>query len=393
MTSDSIQNLEDPRMGAKSKIQNHVEAIHATLPQVVIEFTGAGLQALAWLHSVGGSSRTVLEATDRYASASLTGLIGFTPVQFTSLDVARAMATKAFIRANHLAPSGIPVAGIGCTAAIATDRAKRGDHRACVVLCTREGVISYNLTLTKGARSRQEEEEVVSLMILRAVAQGCGLAELPELPLQADEQVEEQREETGLLERVVSGEFNFVVAWPDGRLTPGERLPGIALLSGSFNPLHDGHRHMAEVAARKLGQPVYFELPLVNADKAAIDPAEARRRVEQFAGQAPVILSRAPLFSQKAHFYPHSVFVLGLDTAARLVEPRFYNNNPAEMRAALQAIRTAGCRFLVAGRLVKDQFLTARDIAQPNRFHELFEEISETEFREDISSTMLRQKG
>src|SRR5688572_3005332 len=303
MTSDSIQNL-------KSKIQNCVEAIHATPPQVVIEFTGAGSQALAWLHSVGGSSRTVLEATDRYASASLTGLIGFTPAQFTSPEVARAMATKAFIRASHLAPPGIPVAGIGCTAAIATDRAKRGDHRACVALCTAEGVISYSLTLTKGARSRQEEEETVSLMILRAVAQGCGLTELPEVPLQAGEQVEEQKEETGLLERVVSGEFNFVVAWSDGRLTPGERLPGIALLSGSFNPLHDGHRHMAEVAARKLGQPVYFELPLVNADKAAIDPAEARRRVEQFAGQAPILLSRAPLFSEKAQFYPRSVFVL-----------------------------------------------------------------------------------
>jgi hypothetical protein len=245
--------------------------------------------------------------------------------------------------------------------------------------------------LTKGVRSRQEEEEVVSLMILRAVAQGCGLAELPELPLQRVEQVEEQREETGLLERVISGEFNFVVAWPDGRLTPGEQLSGIALLSGSFNPLHDGHRQMAEVAARKLGQPVYYELPLVNADKAAIAPAEARQRLEQFDGQVPVILSRAPLFSQKAQFYPHSVFVLGLDTAARLVELRFYNNNSAEMRAALQAIRTAGCRFLVAGRLVGDEFLTARDIALPNRFHELFEEIPEREFRADISSTILRQ--
>jgi hypothetical protein len=249
------------------------------------------------------------------------------------------------------------------------------------------------LTLTKGVRSRQEEEETVSLMILRAVAQGCGLAELPEIPLQAGEQVEEQGEEIGLLERVVSGEFNFVVAWPDGRLTPGEQLPGIALLSGSFHPLHDGHRHMAEVAARKLGQPVYFELPLVNADKAAIDPAEAQRRLAQFAGQAPVILSRAPLFSQKIRFYPHSVFILGLDTATRLVEPRFYNNSPVEMRAALQAIRAAGCRFLVAGRLVGDQFLTARDIALPNRFHELFEEISETEFRMDISSTVLRKQS
>jgi hypothetical protein len=360
---------------------------------VVIQFTGAGSQALAWLHGVGGSSRTILEATDHYAAASLTGLIGFTPAQFTAPEVARAMATKAFIRAGQLAAPGTPVAGVGCTAAIATDRAKRGEHRCCVALCTAEGVTGYALTMTKGLRSRQEEEALVSLIILRAVAQGCGLTDLPALPLRGDERLEETVETSGLLERVVSGEFNFVVAWPDGRLAPGETMPGIALLSGSFNPLHEGHRQMAEVAARRLGQPVYFELPLVNADKAAIDPAEAQRRLAQFAGWAPVILSRAPLFSQKIQFYPHSVFILGLDTATRLVELRFYHNDPAEMRAALQAIRTAGCRFLVAGRLVGDHFLTVRDTPLPNRFHELFESIPETEFRVDISSTLLRTQA
>src|SRR5262245_49565613 len=105
-----------------SKIEALVETIHATPVQLVLEFTGAGAQALTWLHSVGGSSRTILEATDRYASAALTGLLGFTPEQFTAPAVARAMATKAFVRANQLAVPGTPVVGIGCTAAIATDR-------------------------------------------------------------------------------------------------------------------------------------------------------------------------------------------------------------------------------------------------------------------------------
>jgi hypothetical protein len=41
-------------------------AIHATPHMMTMNFAGAGAQALAWLHSVGGSSRTILEATDRY---------------------------------------------------------------------------------------------------------------------------------------------------------------------------------------------------------------------------------------------------------------------------------------------------------------------------------------
>ena len=72
---------------------------------VVIEFAGAGAQALTWLHAVGGSSRTILEATDRYAAPSLVEAIGFSPVQFTSSQVAQAMAVKAFFRASQLVAS------------------------------------------------------------------------------------------------------------------------------------------------------------------------------------------------------------------------------------------------------------------------------------------------
>lgn len=41
-----------------------ITAIHTAARPCVIEFAGAGSQALWWLHSVAGSSRTVLEATD-----------------------------------------------------------------------------------------------------------------------------------------------------------------------------------------------------------------------------------------------------------------------------------------------------------------------------------------
>jgi hypothetical protein len=91
-------------------VEQAITAIHAAPPMVVIEFAGAGAQALAWLHNVAGSSRTVLEATDRYAARSLVNLIGFEPDQFTSPQVARAMATKAYIRARQLARPDTPVA-------------------------------------------------------------------------------------------------------------------------------------------------------------------------------------------------------------------------------------------------------------------------------------------
>lgn len=347
---------------------------------------------MAWLHGVGGSSRTILEAGDRYAAASLLELIGFEPEQFTSIEVARAMATQAYLRACRLAGPGAPVAGIGCTAAIATDRTKRGDHRCCVAACDSRGVKTYSLTLRKGRRTRSEEEQAASLLILNAVAYACGVEGMPLPALLEDEKLAEAFDALDLLERLMAREFNLLLITPEGHQVPLQQLPGLALLSGSFNPLHEGHRQLAGQAAGMLGQEVFFELPVVNADKAPLDLAETRQRLAQFRGYAPVILSRVPLFSQKAELFPHSVFVLGIDTVKRLVEPRFYQDDPAKMRASLDQVRSAGCRFLVAGRLQDDHFMTLNSVELPAGYRELFEEIPEVLFRADISSTAIRQQ-
>ncbi len=374
-------------------LKEPIQAIHAEPQQMVLEFAGAGLQALSWLHRVGGSSRTLLEAGDRYSPASLIELIGFEPERFTSPQVARTMATQAYIRACHLAQPDTPVAGLGCTATIATDRTKRGNHRCCLAVCDERGVTSYALTMTKGRRTRQEEETMVSLLVLSAMAELYGVTGLPALPLLEEEQIAKQVETVDLLTRLLAGEVEGLVVSPEGRITPIRRWARLAIMSGAFNPLHEGHREMARIAANYLKQLVYFELPLINAAKGAMDVAEARRRIAQFTGWGSVLLTRTPLFSQKAALFPHSVFVLGIDTVQRMGEPRFYNNDPAQMWASFAALRTAGCHFLVAGRVAQGRFLTLKDVDLPDGYRELFAEIPESKFRIDISSTMLRTQS
>ena len=59
------------------------------------------------------------------------------------------------------------------------------------------------------------------------------------------------------------------IAWsyPDGRCSE-ERPPKLkGVLCGAFNPLHDGHRQLRTVAARRLGELVGYELSLHNVDK------------------------------------------------------------------------------------------------------------------------------
>lgn len=373
-----------------NELEKIIEAIHASPQMVVIDFAGAGSQALAWLHGVGGSSRTVLEATDRYTPTSLIDLIGFEPERFASLEVARAMAIQAYSRACRLADRNTPVAGIGCTATIATDRTKRGDHEAYVAVCNAECLDSYALTLSKGERTREEEEALVSRLILRAIADVCGVGGLPLLDLRETEELVEDCKPVDWLARVQAGDVPWVSIAPDGRARPGQTWPNIALLSGAFNPLHYGHRQLVQVAAERLGKDVYFELPLVNADKGPLDLDDAHQRVTQFSDWTSVLLTRVPLFNQKAEFFPDSTFVIGADTAQRLWQPRFYHNDPLEMYAAFNTIRNKGCNFLVASRLFNDELLTLSNLEIPNGYQDLFSEIPPDDFRIDISSTAIR---
>ena len=53
-----------------------------------------------------------------------------------------------------------------------------------------QGVQTYSLTMIKGRRHRQQEENLVSLLVLRAIADAVGVTALPEPDLFDDELLE-----------------------------------------------------------------------------------------------------------------------------------------------------------------------------------------------------------
>jgi nicotinamide mononucleotide (NMN) deamidase PncC len=153
-----------------------VVAVHATPTMAVLALTGGGMASIVDLLSVGGASRTVLEVTVPYAATALAELLGGPPAQASSVATAAAMARACHRRAAVLrGDPAVPVVGVSCTAALVSDRPKRGPHRAHVGLHRPEGTTVWTLTLDKGRRGRQAEDRVVSELVLAAVAVGCGL--------------------------------------------------------------------------------------------------------------------------------------------------------------------------------------------------------------------------
>ena len=192
------------------------------------------------------------------------------------------------------------------------------------------------------------------------------------------------------LAALFSGECAAICVECDGRVRADAPPPKL-LVPGAFNPIHAGHWGLAEVGTRLTGLAAAFELSITNVDKPPLELDEVRRRLAQFAWRAPVWLVRAPTFAEKARLFPGAIFVIGADTAERVLAVRYYHHSAEEMSRALDDIRRQGCRFLVAGRMIADErFAELHHLDIPDAHSDLFTAIAATEFRVDLSSTVLR---
>ena len=76
--------------------------------------------------------------------------------------------------------------------------------------------------------------------------------------------------------------------------------------------------------------------------------------------------AQAPLFTVKSKLFAKSTFVIGYDTAIRLIMPKYYGSE-AKMLLELAAMRYRGCNLIVAGRVDEDRiFRTMSDVTLPD---------------------------
>ncbi|MDH3346134.1 MAG: CinA family protein, partial [Kiritimatiellaceae bacterium] len=253
--------------------------------KVELVFTGGGSGALHALLSTPGASRFVFGAKIPYSPEALSDFLGEPPEQAVSPETAVNLAREAF----KFHGSGGSFLSISCTAALATNRSRRGDDRAFICIKTAQSEKVFSLYFSKATRA--EQEALLSDWLLVLIAQAVGA-------------------ERGLM------------------------------LPGSFNPIHRGHFGMLKAAEDLTGLRGVFELSAVNVDKPEFPQEEILRRASAIL-DIPVALTRSPRFTQKAEQFPLTTFVLGYDTALRLVD--YAQGNEWNLFKGLET------SFLVAG--------------------------------------------
>jgi nicotinamide mononucleotide (NMN) deamidase PncC len=367
-------------LGGVSESPTIVEQIHASGRQLVVAVSGGGSGAISALLQVPGASASVLEAIVPYASTALADWLGGTPDQYCSERTARAMAMAAFERARKLSDADPrSLRGIGATASLASTRPKRGPHRIHVAWQSADTTVVTSSTFS-GDESRAEEEQLATRLILDATAEACG--------------IESAQQGSPIGISTDRREQHAPIEWTE--LLLGKRKSVSKILSarpvlfpGAFNPLHRAHLRMAEVAAERCVSPLAFELSIANVDKPPLDFVEIADRVAQFPDER-VMLTRAPTFVEKAEISPGCTFVVGIDTLVRIGDPIYYHDNVAQRDAAIAELAKSGCRFLAFGRTMNGAFRTLSDVSIPPALRALCDEVPESTFHEDVSSTELR---
>ena len=369
---------------------------------VFVAASGDYHSAISDLASKRGGSWTVWESTEIQSEPALKLFVGTRQNLVCGIETARAMAMLAFQRAREFTGSRSENAaadsgperdlwmGIGYIVSDIDNVCTSDVLDVHVAVQTDAVTRSASLRLGVRETATDIQKDVLEKVLLNEVARACAFKNYIPLDLgESDRFTTVETVGSQWRDLVVGTQTAICVRAADNQRDGKQRL----LFPGSFCPRHEGHVRMGKVAEKLTGCPTEIEFSVINVDKPPMNYTDIATRLAQFKSDESVWLTRAPTFVEKSRLFPHATFIVGADTVVRIADPRYYGNDSQHCKNAIQAIASQGCRFLVFGRLVESRFCTLPNLSLPQELLAICSDVSEEEFRIDVSSTSLRQQS
>jgi len=363
----------------------------------VFTTTGGGFSSYSYLMARPGASNTVLQLNGPYAQeATLKYIESFVSIEsFASLEAANELAITSLKQCREIMTNSKKSIcelsclkncyGVGVSAALATNRWLKGEHRVHIVVTSDTSRFMFSVNLYKGSppdpetpekifRSRTEEDELCGKLIIFTIAYICKVVtkEFFFESLYKDNFLNEEdtftfREDVfnNPIERLLKSTYQFgtreetvnsVLCVPnqDGTFTflINSSPKNAVILPGSFNPLHQGHISSLNNSCTSNNSEGLFELCIVNVDKPSLTSTEIERRLDQFKfpNTIPIVLTNSPLFVDKAKLFPGNSYAIGIDLVIRLINPKYTEGDECKMVENIFGMTTKGTKFYVSSR-------------------------------------------
>lgn len=358
--------------------------------KVVLAITGGGSECIGELLRYGGGSNTILEAIVPYNQKAFKKFIKGVPDKFCSTEAARDLAMAAFQRSIEF--EGLEnfrqLMGIGVTCSLSKDGER--EHRSHnIYICVQTCYVThdFNIDLTNFKLNRLQEEKLVSDSIINILSHYCGLEDLV-----AINQAKCNSPESW---KLISGQVKVL------SYKQSENYSDKLIFSGSFNPMHDSHRMIADEASKIMNKKVDLEICLHNVDKPCLNYFEIEKRKFQISKElehdyiGDILFTSLPTFLSKSNQFLNSTFIVGWDTFIRIGDPKY-----ADLKQVMEAFKVNDTRFLVFHRVVdgkSSQENVENDIKANPAMQDLLNFASiisaEQVLPPERSSTKIRQKS
>ena len=381
--------------------------------QFALAITGACGHLVGKLTDEPGASKTLITEVFPYSQAISDQMVG-NPHHPELASVSEEMAVKLAIhamttsnealrlytlgRSHTPGPARKPrIIGLGVTAAVQTERTRKGSDRAYLALAYPNGrsvLIEVHFAregwegkTAEGKRSlRKAQSLVLEVLALNLILHAMGLEQIPmrfaSLPgkvLCPDLRFAPDGD-TFTLQPRSSSPFVPVASEADLRLRPAFIADGRDqeigwmkdpfYIAGSLNPVTPAHRYMASVAHALRRSPIFL-LNRTHPDKGNgnLSLAEVNARLKSCWRRVDVLVTEGmDFYAEKAEQLPRGTFAIGYDVFLKLVNPE----NPRRL-SDLARIQATGSTFVVFARNGKrlDKSLI------PDGYADLFTDVKE----------------